>query len=62
MGQPDSIVGAFSGNRTILGDHDGAHPRIGMSPVTGGELDSPSHVAGIAHSATRHYVVRRSMR
>jgi hypothetical protein len=35
-------------------DDDSAYPGVGMSPMAGGELDGPSHVAGIAHSATRH--------
>jgi hypothetical protein len=45
-------MGALANHLTGGVDHDSAHPRIGMSPVIGGELDGPSHVAGIAHSAT----------
>jgi hypothetical protein len=54
MGQPDPFMGSLADHITGGVDHDRAHPRVGMSPVIGGELDCPSHVAGIAHSATRH--------
>jgi hypothetical protein len=62
VGQPDPIMGTLSCYPTRGIDYDRAHTRIGMCSMIGGELDRSSHVAGIAHSATRHYVVRRSMR
>jgi hypothetical protein len=62
MGQPDTVVGPLAHHTTGSIDYDSTHPRIGMGSMVCGELDGPSHVAGIAHSATSHYVVRRSMR
>jgi hypothetical protein len=52
--QPDTVMGAF-GDQLTRGSHDyRADTGVGMGAMACGELDGPSHVAGIAHSVARH--------
>jgi hypothetical protein len=54
VGQTYPVMRPFANHHTGAIDDDSAYARVGMSPMAGGELDGPSHVAGIAHSAARH--------
>jgi hypothetical protein len=44
----------FAHHRAGAIDDDSPYSWVGMGPMACGELDGPSHVAGIAHSAARH--------
>jgi hypothetical protein len=54
VGQSYPVMSPFADHLAGAIDDDSAYPRVGMSPMAGGELDGPSHVAGIAHSVARH--------
>ena len=54
MRLPHSMMCPFAHYLAGDVDHDGTHTRVWMCPMVGGELDGPSHVAGMTHSAARH--------
>lgn len=53
VGQAYPVMRPFTDHFAGRVDDDSAYPGVGMGPMARGELDGPSHVAGIAHSATR---------